>query len=142
MHCSTPPTYTPSGHTVTPCVLEIPYFFHGLRRPRSHNSADLPSRSASVTARSAAGSDLPGGRRTMTGLDDNTPAAHGPPLGARARLQHTTFCMCALRTCIYDSRIRNSLVNSHCCLELRNSYNTRLLGGSQHCLHPFEKISE
>jgi hypothetical protein len=42
--------------------------------------------------------------RTMTGSDDDEsgyePAARGPPLGARARLQHTTFCMRALRTCI------------------------------------------
>jgi hypothetical protein len=77
------------------------YFFLGLRRPRSRNSADHPSRRASVTTRSGAGSDhLPGGRRTMTGSDDDAPAARGPPLGARARLQHTTFCMRALRTCI------------------------------------------
>ena len=76
------------------------YFFLGLRRPRSRNSADRPSSLASVTTRSGAGSDLPGGRRTMTGSDDDAPAARGPPLGARARLQHTTFCMRALRTCI------------------------------------------
>jgi hypothetical protein len=40
------------------------YFFLGLRRPRSRNSADRPSRCASVNTRSCA-----------------------------ARLQHTTFCM-------------------------------------------------
>jgi hypothetical protein len=76
------------------------YFFPGLRRPRSRNSADRPSRSSSVTTRSGAGSDLPGGRRPITGSDDDTPTARGPPLGARARLQHTTFCMRALLTCI------------------------------------------
>jgi hypothetical protein len=31
------------------------------------------------------GSDLSGGRRTMTGSDDDAPAARGLPLGARVR---------------------------------------------------------
>jgi hypothetical protein len=61
------------------------YFFLGLRRPRSRNSNDRSSSRAFVTTRSGAGSDLPGGRRTMTGSDDDAPAARGPPLGSRAR---------------------------------------------------------
>jgi hypothetical protein len=61
------------------------YFFLGLRRPRSRNSSDSPSHCIFVTMRSSAGSDLPVGRHTMTGSDDDEPAARGPQLGARAR---------------------------------------------------------
>ena len=61
------------------------YFFLGLRRPRFRNSSDRSSSRSFVTTRSGAGSDLPGGRRTMNGSDDDAPAARGPPLGARAR---------------------------------------------------------
>jgi hypothetical protein len=98
-----PHTHPTPRHTCRmPSVSESvnPYFFLCLRRPRSRNSTNRPSRSASVTTRRCAGSDLPGGRRTMNCSDFDAPAARGPPLGARARLQHTTFCMRALRTCI------------------------------------------
>jgi hypothetical protein len=95
-----PPTYMSHACLAYQRSLSNPYFFLGLRRPRSRNSADRPSRRASVITRSDAGSDLPGGRRTMTGSDDDAPAARGPPLGTRARLQHTKFCMRALQTSI------------------------------------------
>jgi hypothetical protein len=39
--------------------------------------------------------DLPGGRSTMTGSDDDAPAARGPPLGARARRPEGRESSCA-----------------------------------------------
>ena len=59
----------------------------GLRSiPRARRSIlDDQTRRALAITRSGIGADLPGVRRTMTGSDDDAPAARGPPLGARAR---------------------------------------------------------
>jgi hypothetical protein len=61
----------------------------------------------------------------------------GPLLGCS-----TPHFACAPSGRASASRIRNSLVNSHCCLELRSSSSARLFGGSHHRLYPLEKISE
>ena len=43
------------------------------------------ARHALAITRSGASADLPGVRRTMTGSDDDAPAARGAPLGGLAR---------------------------------------------------------
>ena len=61
-------------------------YLPGLRSiPRARSSIlDVQIRRALAITRSGAGADLPGVRRTMTGSDDDAPAARGPPLGGRA----------------------------------------------------------
>jgi hypothetical protein len=62
-------------------------YLPGLRSiPRARLSIlDPQARRALAITRSVSGADLPGIRRTMTGSDNDTPAARGPPLGGRAR---------------------------------------------------------
>ena len=118
-HCCNPSASCPSDHcTLHPCVvaachlihtrppdihvacltyqrlLSNTYFFLGLRRPRSRNSTDHSSSCAFVTTSSCAGSDLPDCRHTMTGSDDDAPAARGPPLGVRALRSEASESSC------------------------------------------------
>jgi hypothetical protein len=62
-------------------------YLPGLRSiPRARRFIlDAQARRALAITRSGAGADLPGVRRTMTGSDDDAPAARGPPLRDRAR---------------------------------------------------------
>jgi hypothetical protein len=62
-------------------------YLPGLRSiPRARRFLlDPQARCALAITRSGVGADLRGVRRTMTGSDDDAPAARGPPLGARAR---------------------------------------------------------
>jgi hypothetical protein len=57
-----------------------------LRRQRARQGDHRHDhRRALAITQSGAGVDLPGARYTMTGSDDDAPAARGPPLGGRAR---------------------------------------------------------
>jgi hypothetical protein len=63
-------------------------YLPGLRSiPRARRFLlDPQARRALTITRSGSGADLPGVRHTMTGSDDDAPAARGPPLRTRARL--------------------------------------------------------
>jgi hypothetical protein len=59
--------------------------FHCTRPHQNIPRHQQGPRYALAVTRTRAGADLSGVRRTMTGSDDDAPAARGPPLGARAR---------------------------------------------------------